>query len=258
MAQTGFSSSSAVAQREFEAKLLAVPDTVSVRRMSHDLTGVPHVAGRPEQAATRDYVIERMRSWGLDTWTREYTVYLPWPEAVAAWVIARAGATPRQLDLREPPVPGDPATLGPQVPPFSAYSGDGDVCAEVIYVDYGLIDDYETLDSLGISVRGKIAIARYGRSFRGIKVREAEKRGAVGLMIYSDPQDDGYFRGDVYPRGPMRAAGGVQRGSVMNGNGDPATPGYASLPGARRVPEDSLPIPRIPVAALEQATTALR
>jgi len=116
-----------------------------------------------------------------------------------------------------------------------------------VYVNYGLIEDYKTLDSLGISVSGKIAIARYGRSFRGIKAREAERHGAAGLVIYSDPQEDGYFRGDVYPDGPMRPAGGVQRGSILNENGDPTTPGYASLPGARRVPEESLPLPRIPV-----------
>ena len=96
-------------------------------------------------------------------------------------------------------------------------------------------------------MRGKIAIARYGRSFRGIKAREAQKRGAVGLIVYSDPMEDGYFRGDVYPKGPMRPASGIQRGSMMNGNGDPTTPGWASVEGARRVPEDSLDIPRIPV-----------
>jgi N-acetylated-alpha-linked acidic dipeptidase len=103
---------------------------------------------------------------------------------------------------------------------------------------------------MGVSVRGKIAVARFGRSFRGIKAREAEKHGAVGLIMYSDPADDGYVRGDVYPEGPMRPAGGVQRGSVMNGAGDPSTPGWPSTGGARRIPEDSMPIPRIPVIPL--------
>ena len=100
-----------------------------------------------------------------------------------------------------------PSPAGPQVPPFNGYTGDGDVTAEVVYVNYGLIEDYKTLDSLGVSVRGKIAIARYGRSFRGIKAREAERHGAVGLIMYSDPQDDGYFRGDVYPRRTDAAVG---------------------------------------------------
>jgi N-acetylated-alpha-linked acidic dipeptidase len=234
------------AQSPFEQRLLAVPDTASVRQMSRALTAVPHMAGTPAQAATRDYTLQQMRSWGLEAWTKEYTVYLPQPDTVAAWLVPTTGR-PVRLALAEPPVAGNPVTTGPQVPPFNGYSGDGDVTAEIVYVNYGLIEDYGTLDSLGINVRGKIVLARYGRSFRGIKAREAEKRGAVGLIVYSDPQDDGYFRGDVYPRGPMRPAGGIQRGSMMNTNGDPTTPGWASVEGARRVPEDSLRVPRIPI-----------
>src|SRR6266702_8734456 len=237
----------ATAERDFERLLLAIPDSASLRAMSRDLTRLPHMAGTPAQAVTRDYVVEKLRSWGLESWTKEYTVYLPQPEIVAAWLIARPGAVAVPLALREPPVAGNPATQGPQVPPFNGYTGDGDVTGDVVYVNYGLIEDYKTLDSLGISVSGKIAIARYGRSFRGIKAREAERHGAAGLVIYSDPPEDGYFRGDVYPDGPMRPAGGVQRGSILNENGDPTTPGYASAPGARRVPEESLPLPRIPV-----------
>jgi N-acetylated-alpha-linked acidic dipeptidase len=177
--------------QSLEQRLLAVPDTASVRRMSRDLTAVPHLAGTPAQAATRDYALERLRSWGLEAWSAAYTVYLPQPDTVAAWVIARPGAAPERLALGEPVVAGNPVTSGSTVPPFNGYSGDGDVSAEVVYVNYGLIEDYRTLDSLGVSLRGKIAIARYGRSFRGIKAREAEKHGAVGLIVYSDPQDDG-------------------------------------------------------------------
>jgi N-acetylated-alpha-linked acidic dipeptidase len=230
--------STSLTAQSFEDRLLAIPDTASVRQMSRILSAVPHMAGTPAQATTRDYALERMRAWGLEAWSKEYTVYLPQPDTVAAWVLT--GSRVERLSL------GEPGT-GPQVPPFNGYTGDGDVTAEVVYVNYGLIEDYKSLDSLGISVRGKIALARYGRSFRGIKAREAEKHGAVGLIMYSDPQDDGYFRGDVYPKGPMRPAGGIQRGSVMNGNGDPTTPGWASVEGARRVPEDSLVLPRIPV-----------
>ena len=238
--------SAAAAQGSFEQRLLAVPDTASTRLMTYDLTRVPHVAGTAAQAMTRDYVIDKLRTWGLESWTKEYTVYIPHPDSVAVWLIPPQGRA-SALVLREPLMPGDPTSAGRQVPPYNGYSGDGDVTADAVYVNYGLIEDYQTLDSLGTSVRGKIAIARYGRSFRGIKAREAEKHGAVGLIIYSDPQDDGYARGDIYPRGPMRPWGGIQRGSIMNTNGDPTTPGYASLPGARRLPEDSLPIPRIPV-----------
>src|SRR2546427_155418 len=240
----------AAAERDFERLLLAIPDSASLRAMSRDLTRLPHMAGTPAQAVTRDYVVEKLRSWGLESWTKEYTVYLPQPEIVAAWLTPRPRAPAVPLALREPPVAGNPATQGPQVPPFNAYTGDGDVTGDVVYVNYGLIEDYQTLDSLGVSVQGRIAVARYGRSFRGIKAREAERHGATGLIIYSDPQDDGYFRGDVYPRGPMRPWGGIQRGSVLNVNGDPTTPGYASVPGAHRVPEDSLPLPRIPVVPM--------
>ena len=247
----GFAPGSVAAEQSFEQRLFAVPDTASARRMSFDLARVPHMAGTRAQAATRDYVMGQLRAWGLETWAKEYLVYLPQPETVAAWLFAGAGtrAAPLRLDLPEPPLPGTPrlVTRAPQIPTFNAYSADGDVTAEVVYVNYGLIEDYKTLDSLGISVSGKIAITRYGRSFRGIKAREAERHGAAGLVIYSDPQEDGYFRGDVYPDGPMRPAGGVQRGSILNENGDPTTPGYASAPGARRVPEESLPLPRIPV-----------
>ena len=224
--------------QSFEQRLIAVPDTASVRQMSRDLSAVPHMAGTPAQATTRDYVLDKMKSWGIDAWTKEYTIYLPQPDTVAAWII-NGGRTER-LSLAEP-------GRGPQVPPFNGYTGDGNVTAEVVYVNFGLIEDYKTLDSLGISVRGRIAIARYGRSFRGIKAREAQKRGAVGLIVYSDPQQDGYFQGDVYPKGPMRNADGIQRGSMMNGNGDPTTPSWPSIEGARRVPEDSLNIPKIPI-----------
>ena len=123
-----------------------------------------------------------------------------------------------------------------QYPTVNGYSGEGDVTSDVVYVNYGLIEDYAQLDSMGVSVKGKIAVARYGRrSFRGIKAREAEKHGAVGLLIYSDPQDDGFVVGDVYPEGPMRNSAGVQRGSILNPNGDPSTPGYGSTAGVARL-----------------------
>jgi N-acetylated-alpha-linked acidic dipeptidase len=243
----GFTPGDTAAQRALEARLLAIPDTASARDLTRDLSARPHMAGTAAQAATRDYVIAHLRDWGLDTWVKSYDVFMPQVDTVQAWVLPRPGAAPQRLTLGEPPVPGNPVTTGPQIPPFNGYTGDGDVTAPVVYVNYGLIEDYQTLDSLGVSVRGRIAIARYGRSFRGIKAREAEKHGAVGLIMYSDPQDDGYVRGDVYPQGPMRPAGGIQRGSILNVDGDPATPGYASVAGAPRLPEDSMPLVHIPV-----------
>ncbi len=226
--------------QSFEQALLAVPDTASMRQMSRDLSAVPHMAGTPAQAATRDYVLAHLKSWGIDAWSKEYSVYIPQPDTVSAWILMGPRGKPARLSLTEP-------GTGPQIPPFNGYTGDGDATADVVYVNYGLIEDYKTLDSLGLSVSGKIALVRYGRSFRGIKAREAQKRGAIGLIVYSDPQDDGYFRGDVYPKGPMRNADGIQRGSMMDSNGDPTTPSWASVEGARRIPEDSLDIPKIPI-----------
>jgi N-acetylated-alpha-linked acidic dipeptidase len=243
----GFGPKDTASQFRVEAQLIAVPDTVSPRLWTRDLSARPHVAGTPAQATTRDYVIDSLRAWGLETWVKAYDVYIPMPDTVQAWLVTGSGAAPQRLNLAEPAVPGNPVTTGPQAPPFNAYGGDGDVTAPVVYVNYGLIEDYRTLDSLGIDVRGKIVIARYGRSFRGIKAREAERHGAAGLILYSDPQDDGFVRGDVYPKGPMRPAGGIQRGSILNVDGDPTTPGSASVPGAMRVPEESLPVSHIPV-----------
>jgi N-acetylated-alpha-linked acidic dipeptidase len=218
------------------------------------LSARSHIAGTPAQAITRDYVIDRMREWGLETETREYQIWLPHSTETRVW---RVSPDTLELVLAEGSVPGDSVTMeSGQIVMANGYSGAGDVSAEVVYVNYGLIEDYARLDSLGVSVRGKVAIARYGRSFRGIKAREAERHGATALLLYSDPADDGYVRGDPYPEGPMRPATGVQRGSVMNGTGDPTTPGWASVRGARRVPVDSLDVPRIPVVPLSWSNAA--
>ena len=161
------------------------------------------------------------------------------------------------MSLPEGPIAGDSTSSAfPQVPTFNAYSGNGSAAGEIVYVNYGLIQDYAHLDSVGVSVKGKIVVARYGHSFRGIKAREAEKHGAAALLIYSDPADDGFTRGDVYPEGPMRPERGVQRGSIMNANGDPSTPGYPSTAGARRVDPAQMDIPRIPVVPISYGNAA--
>ena len=243
----GYSASAAAKERALEADAIARPDPARARAHSRVLSAETHVSGTAAQARTRDYVIAQMKAMGLETEVRQYDVFLPMPTSVRVWRVAPKA---KELTLAEPPVPGDPTSALAQYPTVNGYSGQGDVTADVVYVNYGLIEDYAQLDSLGIPVRGKIAVARYGRSFRGIKAREAEKHGAVALLIYSDPQDDGYVRGDVYPDGPMRNRNGVQRGSVMNVDGDPATPGYASTPGAPRLPESRMEIPRIPVVPI--------
>lgn len=240
-------------QRTIERDAVARPSAAGARAHALALSRETHVAGTTAQARTRDYVIDQMRAWGLETEVRGYDVWLPHATEVRAW---RVSPQPRELPLAEPPIPGKPTTALRQYPTVNGYSGIGDVTAEVVYVNYGLVEDYARLDSLGVDVRGRIAIARYGRSFRGIKAREAERHGAVALIMYSDPQDDGYFRGDVYPEGPMRPSRGVQRGSVFNGVGDPATPGVPSLPGVPRVPEAEMGVPRIPVVPMSHENAA--
>ena len=245
--QVGFAPSAVAREDSIERALIASPDTQSARLWTKALSKVPHMSGTPRQAVTRDYVLNLMKSWGLESWFTTYDVFLPQPDSSALWLIAAPGAAPQPLSLAEPAVPGDSTSMGPQVLAFNGTAASGNVTGDVVYVGYGLIEDYKTLDSLGVSVKGKIVIARYGRSYRGIKAREAERHGALGLVLYSDPAEDGYVRGDVYPKGAMRPWGGIQRGSVLNPDGDPTTPGYASLAGARRVPFDSLDVPHIPV-----------
>jgi N-acetylated-alpha-linked acidic dipeptidase len=253
-ATPGYSPAAAAAERQVEAAAIAATSPARASAHSHALSAEAHVAGTPAQARTRDYVVARMREMGLDSVTvRHYRVYLPHATSVHLW---RISPDPRELSLPEPPVPGDSTSGLWQYPTVNGSSAPGDVRGEVVYVNYGLIEDYAKLDSLGISVRGKIAVARYGRSFRGIKAREAERHGAVGLVIYSDPADDGYVRGDVYPDGPMRNEHGVQRGSVYNSDGDPSTPGTPSTEGAARIPEAQMAVPRIPVIPVSYGNAA--
>jgi N-acetylated-alpha-linked acidic dipeptidase len=241
----GYSAAESARQRAAEAAAAARPDATRADAHSKALSARPHVAGTDAQASTRDYVLEQMRSMGLETQSREYRVWMPHPTSIRAWRIA---PTALELQLLEGPIVDDPTSSAwPQVIPIAGYGAAGDVSGELVYANYGLIEDYAVLDSLGVSVKGRIVIARYGRSFRGIKAREAEKRGAIGLFVYSDPADDGYVVGDQYPAGPMRPSQGVQRGSFMNGVGDPSTPGWPSTASARRVPPEQQSTPRIPV-----------
>jgi N-acetylated-alpha-linked acidic dipeptidase len=249
----GYGAASAGVERRAETDAAALPSPTNAAEYARALSREPHMSGTPAQARTRDYVIERMRSWGLETEVRAYEVWMPHPTSIRVW---RASPDSRELNLAEGPVAGDSTSTLTEVPPINGYGGSGDVTAEVVYVNYGLIEDYATLDSLGVSVRGKVAVARYGRSFRGIKAREAERHGAVALLIYSDPQDDGFVRGDVYPAGPMRPSQGIQRGSVFNGAGDPTTPGTPSRAGAKRIPLAEAAVSRIPVVPISYGNAA--
>ncbi len=245
----GYSPAAAARQRALEASVVARPDTARAHAHVRALSAETHVAGSPAQARTRDYVIDAMKTLGLETEVRAYRVWMPHATGVQLWRIGPKGDS-TALSLAEPAVTGDATSGAAQYPTVNGSSAAGDASGEIVYVNYGLIEDYAQLDSMGVSVQGKVVLARYGRSFRGIKAREAEKRGAVALIIYSDPADDGFVRGDVYPEGPMRPAFGVQRGSVFNGNGDPSTPGWPSRENARRLPVDSMGTPRIPVVPI--------
>jgi N-acetylated-alpha-linked acidic dipeptidase len=244
-ALTGYSPAAAERQRAAEAAAIRVPQPDRARAHSRILSAEPHVAGTPAQARTRDYVIQQMRAMGLETEVRTYSVFLPHATSARVW---RVSPQARELPTAEPPVPGDSTSTAWQYPAANGYSAAGDVQGELVYVNFGLIEDYARLDSLGISVRGKIAVARYGRSFRGIKAREAERNGAIALILYSDPEQDGPGTGQAYPNGPMRPGAGIQRGSVFNGNGDPTTPNRPSVRGVRRTPP-VMGIPRRDTAA---------
>jgi N-acetylated-alpha-linked acidic dipeptidase len=254
VAMPGYSPAAAERERALEARAVQGPDSAEARAFSRVLSDEVHIAGTPAQARTRDTVIAAMKRWGLETSVRTYEVWMPHTTTLQAW---RVAPDTLALHLAEGPVPQDTTSWTVQEAVISnGYSGTGDVTAPVVYVNYGLIEDYAQLDSIGVSVKGKIAIARYGRSYRGIKAREAEKRGAVGLIIYSDPEDDGYVRGDVYPDGPMRPPQGVQRGSVLNPDGDPSTPGYPSRPGAQRIPLSQMDVSHIPVLPMSYGNAA--
>ncbi|HEX7119376.1 MAG TPA: M20/M25/M40 family metallo-hydrolase [Longimicrobiales bacterium] len=252
-AVTGFSPAAAAAQRAIERRVLDAIRPAMLDSFSYALTREPHVAGSPAQARTAEWVVERTRGWGLESEVATYRVYLPWPTAVELEMTAPER---RGFELREAVVASDPVSALPQYPWVLGYSGTGAVEGDVVYVNYGLHEDYARLDSLGVSVEGRIVIARFGRSYRGIKSRLAERHGAIGILIYTDPMDDGWFRGDVYPEGPWRHPTSVQRGSVMNGSGDPTTPGWASVEGAARVEPGStggFDLPGIPVVTVSAA-----
>ncbi|HEY5087254.1 MAG TPA: PA domain-containing protein, partial [Gemmatimonadaceae bacterium] len=250
----GFTAADAQHQHELEAKAASLALPSNADSLSRELSKEPHMAGTPAQARTRDIFERELTKYGITPEVRTYSIYMPHPTSVHLY---RVSPDATELSLPEGPIAEDTTSFSyPQILTFNGYGAAGDATGDVVYVNYGLVEDYKTLDSLGISVKGKIAIARYGRSYRGIKAREAEKHGAVALIIYSDPADDGYTKGDVYPEGPMRPWTGVQRGSVFNDNGDPTTPDYASVPDAKRIPLDQTNLPRIPVIPVSYKNAA--
>jgi len=254
---TGFRDTAA--ERQVEAKFLAVPDPELAEEHLRILTQAPHMAGSPEDKATADYVAQKFRDAGLDTEIVEYKVWFNYPAEIRVDMTAPPGV--EMHGPRRERVDGDPYDNDPRVvTPFSGMSPSGDAEADVVYANYGSPDDFDKLKQMNVDVRGKIVIVRYGENFRGVKELVAQEHGAAGVIIYSDPKDDGYFRGDAYPKGPWRPASGVQRGSVgfmFQFPGDPTTPGIASttaLPDSKRVsPAESEQMPKIPVTPLSYA-----
>jgi N-acetylated-alpha-linked acidic dipeptidase len=243
----------AAAESAIEARFLAVPDPKLAAEHLRILTQAPHMAGTVEDKATADYVAQKFRESGLDTEIVEYKVWINYPVEISVDLTAPAG-----VEMHGPTrehVDGDPYQDDPRVVmPFNGMSPSGDVEADVVYANYGTPEDFEKLDKLNIDVRGKIVLVRYGQNFRGVKVFVAQEHGAAGVIIYSDPADDGWRRGDKYPDGPWRPDTGVQRGSVgfmFEFPGDPTTPGTAALPSAQRIsPEQSAQMPKIPVTPI--------
>ncbi|HKO95368.1 MAG TPA: M28 family metallopeptidase [Pyrinomonadaceae bacterium] len=246
----GFSVESSARQRAWEMSFKSTPSRDSAREHLRHLTAEPHVAGTKEDYATAIYVRDQIRSYGIEAELKEYEVLLPVPRQPG--IVELISPRRERLPLKEAVVPEDPSSSHPKIIPlFNSYSPSGDVTAPLVYVNYGLPPDYEALKKLGVDVKGKIAIVRYGNSFRGVKAKVAEDYGAVGLIIYSDPADDGYSQGDVYPKGPWRPSSSAQRGSVQyifEAPGDPLTPGKPSVPGVPRLKMDEVKgLPRIPV-----------
>ncbi|HEX2270597.1 MAG TPA: M28 family metallopeptidase [Pyrinomonadaceae bacterium] len=246
----GFAAERAVVQRRREEQFRAVPAPNSAREHLRILTREPHMAGTKADYDTAIYVRDQLRSYGISAELKEYDVWLNYPNTPS---LVELITTRRQrLNIHEPVVAGDPSSSHPQITPlFNGYSASGDVTAPVVYVNYGLPDDYDALKKAGVDVKDKIVIVRYGNSFRGVKAKVAEDHGAIGCIIYSDPADDGYMQGDTYPKGPWRPGASGQRGSVQylfDYPGDPLTPGRPSIPGeARLKPEEATNLTRIPV-----------
>jgi N-acetylated-alpha-linked acidic dipeptidase len=236
-----------------ERRFLAVPDPRHAEQHMKILTAAPHMAGTPGDRKTADYVARKFREWGFDTEIVEFKVWMNYPAEISVDAFTPAG--PIMHGPTREHVEGDPFQDDPRVVmPFSSYSPSGDLEAEVVYANYGRPEDFQQLKEMGVDVRGKIVLVRYGENFRGVKAHMAQETGAAGMLIYSDPMDDGYFRGDVYPNGPWRPDTGVQRGTIAYGfehPGDPTTPGWPSTPDAKRIsPQASPDIPKIPATPL--------
>ena len=246
----GFSESNAKSQLEYEKQFDSYLNPVSQDTWMKFMSSRPHHVGSPHGKANADYMVNLFKSWGYQAQIEEFHVLFPTPKFR---LVELLGTKPYKLKLEEVAFIEDKTSnqKSEQLPPYNAFSADGDVTAELVFVNRGVPADYEELEKMGISVKGKIVIARYGGSWRGIKPKVAYEHGAIGCLIYSDPADDGYTQGDVYPTGAYKPKEGVQRGSVMDMPvypGDPLTPGIGATKDAKRLDRaDAKTIMKIPV-----------
>jgi N-acetylated-alpha-linked acidic dipeptidase len=252
----GFSAEPSARQRSLEARFDEGLRAENLRALMRRMAAHPHEVGSANGKAVAEFAADQLRAWGYETRIEEFQVLFPRPKTRLVEMTSPTRFTARLQELR---LPEDPTSgqLAEQLPTYNAYSIDGDVTAPLVYVNYGVPKDYEQLERRGIDVKGKIVIARYGGSWRGIKPKVAAEKGAVGCLIYSDPRDDGYFDGDVYPKGAWRNSQGVQRGSVADMPlfpGDPLTPGVGATADAKRLERKDAPtLTRIPVLPISYA-----
>lgn len=250
---TGFTVASSAKQKQLEQQFDAGMSAERIGKNVKDLSAKPHHVGSVGGKAVAENILAQFKSFGWDAKIETYQVLFPTPKTR---LLEMTGPTVFKALLKEPALKED-ATSGQddQLPTYNCWSADGDVTAELVFVNYGVPADYETLEKLGIDVRGKIVIAKYGRSWRGIKPKVAQEHGAIGCIIYSDPKDDGYGAGDVYPKGAFKNEFGVQRGSIMDMvvyPGDPLTPNIGSIGNAKRLDRSEatnlLKIPVLPIS----------
>jgi N-acetylated-alpha-linked acidic dipeptidase len=247
----GYSSRSSQTERDWETKFRAIPEPANLKEYMRHLSARPHHVGSPYDKENAEWILGHFREWGLDAHIETFDVLFPTPKVR---VLEMVEPTKFTAKLEEPSLAVDPTSnqKSEQLPTYNAYSIDGDVTAPLVFVNYGVPEDYEKLDRMGISVKGALVIAKYYHSWRGVKPKVAAEHGAIGCLIYSEPHDDGYTVDDVFPKGPMRSPDGVQRGSVMDfassSPGDPLTPGIGAVPGAMRLAlKDAKSITKIPV-----------
>jgi N-acetylated-alpha-linked acidic dipeptidase len=252
----GFSSAAASAETQLEQRFDADLSASDLREWLKQMSSAPNHVGSPHDKANAEFQLAKFREWGWDAAIETFSVLYPTPKEVSVELVA---PTHFKARLSEPPIEGDATSTQTkdELPPYNVYGADGDVTAELVYVNHGMPDDYKELEREGVSVKGKIAITRYGGGWRGLKPKLAYEHGAVGCLIYSDPRDDGYGAGDVYPKGGYRPRDAVQRGSVQDltlYSGDPLTPGVGAVPSAKRLAlKDAKTLLKIPVLPISYA-----